>query len=633
MHLSRLVLRQVAVCLISLFLLSALDHASALPGSKKGGLLSSSKGKADDSSKSGGHLLGGIFSSDKKGHGDSGKHNGPRIGSFLSDDRKTEKEKERGNGSTSNSRPGSRGGSRGSSGGKGRDSSQGPSRGSSNKHPISDGEGSSNTHSTGKPQKADVGDINPKDDGPTPDKKAGLGIEFEAGQLIFSNDDCERQSTFDLKGMEIEGRNHRTQKSAGGRGTSLKSKGARTRRGTPPHSWSGSSQGSRNSSPGRGRTGSSSGKGSSGLHDSHPGNDWSLTVDTTNNMKGKLTGEYILNGKTIKLGTGRAGKAAKEVHNDFVSHYIPIPQAIFINFTFNQQMGWKYSPNEKVTIPTAKDKKCREWSVDGPKSDLTKGMLMWQYQVTAPLSLGAVNEVISIAKNGGKNPLLRDGDFASKKALVWVNEDFFQAIPEGNKPKDVSADAMGFLSLIVSYVKGAQNRLEQDQSPKTQIAIMPRSNFVTLYQDAKDGFKGDLYKLVTLLTCYQNGEGKEVLFDNRFCDGDMKNPKPRKDIDEMAYMKLKGVNPKTKKREDREVKLREWMDGLSKGEDLLSYADEVIDGQIGGLKSAREELLNSKRLVPLFEFRDIGAVSSNRFQKVVDDIEDSLVTLHKKYSK
>ena len=113
----------------------------------------------------------------------------------------------------------------------------------------------------------------------------------------------------------------------------------------------------------------------------------------------------------------------------------------------------------------------------------------------------------------------------------------------------------------------------------------------------------------------------------------MKNPKPKKDIDEMAYMKLKGVNPKTRKREDREVKLKEWMDGLPKGEDLLSYADEVIDGQIGGLKSAREELLNSKRLVPLFEFRDIGGVSSNRFQKVVDDIEDSLVTLHKKYSK
>ncbi|KAI9039209.1 uncharacterized protein KD926_009843 [Aspergillus affinis] len=111
------------------------------------------------------------------------------------------------------------------------------------------------------------------------------------------------------------------------------------------------------------------------------------------------------------------------------------------------------------------------------------------------------------------------------------------------------------------------------------------------------------------------------------------NSNSRKDIDEMAYMKFKGVNPKTKKPEDREVKLKEWMDKLPKGEDLLAHADEVIDGQIGELKSAREELLNSKRIVPLFEFRDIGSAPSSHFQKVVDDIEDSLVTLHKKYSK
>ncbi|KAK1142409.1 hypothetical protein N8T08_007961 [Aspergillus melleus] len=308
-------------------------------------------------------------------------------------------------------------------------------------------------------------------------------------------------------------------------------------------------------------------------------------------MEGQLSGKYILNGKTIKPGTGRAGNVAKEVHDDF--------------------MGWKYSKNDKVVIPTAKDKEFREWTISGPQSDIMKGMLSWLYQFTAPLLLAAVNELISIAKKGDKSPLMNSGQYKSKNALVWVNEGFFQANPERNSPKDVSADAMG---------------------PKSLLAIMPRSNFVALYEYAKDGFKGDLYRLVTILTCYQNGEGSEVLFNDRSCDGDTKNPKPRKDVDEMTYMKLKGVNPKPRKREDREVKLKEWMDGLPKGKDLLSYADEVIDGQIGGLKSACEELLNSKRLVPLFEFQGIGGVSSNRFPKVVDDIEDSLVTLHKKYS-
>ena len=174
-------------------------------------------------------------------------------------------------------------------------------------------------------------------------------------------------------------------------------------------------------------------------------------------------------------------------------------------------MGWKYSKNDKVIIPTAKDKECREWTISGPQSDIMKGMLSWLYQVTAPLPLAAVNELISIARKGDKSPLMNSGQHKSKKALVWVNEGFFQASPERNSPKDVSADAMGFLSLVVSYVKNAHTRLAQDDSPKSLLAIMPRSNFVTLYEDAKDGFKGDLYKLVTILTCYQNGEGSEVL--------------------------------------------------------------------------------------------------------------------------
>lgn len=116
------------------------------------------------------------------------------------------------------------------------------------------------------------------------------------------------------------------------------------------------------------------------------------------------------------------------------------------------------------------------------------------------------------------------------------------------------------------------------------------------------------------------------------CDGDAKNPKPKKNLNEMTEIHMKGENPKTKKKEEHRVRLKEWMEKLPKGQDLLAEGDAVIDKQVGGLKSAREEVYrDSKRLVPLFEFRDIGAAKASRFKKVVDEIEDAVVDYHKRF--
>lgn len=88
-----------------------------------------------------------------------------------------------------------------------------------------------------------------------PDRSPGIGVEFEASGFVFSNEDCAMQDTFDSKGKEVNGRS---------------------------------------------------------------GKDWALTVDTTESHQGKLTGEYILNGKSIKLGSGRAKEAAAELKEDLV---------------------------------------------------------------------------------------------------------------------------------------------------------------------------------------------------------------------------------------------------------------------------------------------------------------------------
>ena len=84
-------------------------------------------------------------------------------------------------------------------------------------------------------------------------------MEFETNSLTFSNDNCPLNDDFRSKAKEISGRKDKN-------------------------------------------------------------NHWALTVDTTITAEGNvhLTGEYILNGKSIKLGTQDAGKAAQAVSDDLV---------------------------------------------------------------------------------------------------------------------------------------------------------------------------------------------------------------------------------------------------------------------------------------------------------------------------
>ncbi|KAA8651051.1 uncharacterized protein ATNIH1004_003744 [Aspergillus tanneri] len=92
-----------------------------------------------------------------------------------------------------------------------------------------------------------------------------------------------------------------------------------------------------------------------------------------------------------------------------------------------------------------------------------------------------------------------------------------------------------------------------------------------------------------------------TLLDSMLCDGDAKNPQPKANIDQLTEFHTKGENIKTGKHEEHRVKLKEWIGNLRKGKDLLSEADAVIDAQMGGLKSAREEAYgHSNRMVPPF---------------------------------
>ena len=141
-----------------------------------------------------------------------------------------------------------------------------------------------------------------------------------------------------------------------------------------------------------------------------------------------------------------------------------------------------------------------------------------------------------------------------------------------------------------------------------------------------------------------------VRLDKTWCDGSPEAPEPKTtetNMDLFTY-KVKGTNSHTKKAETLSFTLHDWMEGLNgKGEkleeankadgttgakDLMAYYDRWVDGQIGGLKGVKEHIYdNDKAQVPLFEFRDLGSFSSDKFQQEVEKAENEVLKYHRKY--
>lgn len=102
----------------------------------------------------------------------------------------------------------------------------------------------------------DEGSELPTLDGPTSDKSPGIGVEFEAGAVLFeSPGGCSKEDTDVSKGKLVNNRQ---------------------------------------------------------------GKNWKLTADTIGD-ENTLTAEYILDGTQIKIDAGTAKEAAAAVGNDFVS--------------------------------------------------------------------------------------------------------------------------------------------------------------------------------------------------------------------------------------------------------------------------------------------------------------------------
>ena len=133
---------------------------------------------------------------------------------------------------------------------------------------------------------------------------------------------------------------------------------------------------------------------------------------------------------------------------------------------------------------------CNPWTIIKPLKDGAAANLGWALQVTAPLPLEAIHDLVGKAIANEASPLLpgiRPG-----KGMVYVTKEFFQANPNGISSDSVKADVLGFFSLVMSYAKGALT-VTSGNNPKTIVSIMPRTDWTNLFYQIKPVVPGSLY--------------------------------------------------------------------------------------------------------------------------------------------
>ena len=146
---------------------------------------------------------------------------------------------------------------------------------------------------------------------------------------------------------------------------------------------------------------------------------------------------------------------------------------------------------------------CHDWEVYLPEHEQQNlNSIIWLLQATAPMPLQGIQSLLTTALEGGVSELLPGTSSIRKRGVQVVSADYFQSNPNGMNPTVAQQSLLGFLSLLVSYVKGAKSEVA-DKSPKEIISIMPRTDWTTMYGQVRGLVQGDLYELVQILVCYK----------------------------------------------------------------------------------------------------------------------------------
>ncbi|KAL9033432.1 MAG: hypothetical protein Q9180_005946 [Flavoplaca navasiana] len=154
---------------------------------------------------------------------------------------------------------------------------------------------------------------------------------------------------------------------------------------------------------------------------------------------------------------------------------------------------------------------------------------------------------------------------------------------------------------------------------------MPRTDWTNLFNQVRQAVPGSLYELVKVLACYKH-DGRVIKLDEKYCEGTVEAPKPNGQMDKEVFsLKSDG--------ESKDCSVQEWIQSIqdNNSPDSLSKADEVIDGSVGGLGQALENVLGTNRAVPLFEIRKLAGVRVANMEDKVTQAEQAIISYHHEY--
>ncbi|CAJ2504946.1 Uu.00g123400.m01.CDS01 [Anthostomella pinea] len=338
----------------------------------------------------------------------------------------------------------------------------------------------------------------------------------------------------------------------------------------------------------------------------HAKDGWQLGVDTTPAQAGMLQLEYDLR---VLLANSKLGDTLEQVLNDM-------------------------SDIQDNKIFKVSESKCNPWTKAFGSDD--SGRWSFDVQATGPMMLEGIQDVFAstVGSKGGEplHPLvIKDPEWRGEFRSVtkdWFQAQYFQQLPNG--VQWVTQDVLGFLSAVVSNAKAAQ-KLEgpaENQGPKVLVGIMPRTYWTTIYEQVKDKFPAKLWDIVNHLACYKlNDGGNQVELDHNYCDGTIKKPQIKGTLAKQGWVDSLAV-------ENKQLLVKDWIESMEAGtkpDALTKFDEENFGGQIGGFKNRMEYVLDTAREVPIWEFRALGWYKQADLRKKLDSIEESFITLHRKY--
>ncbi len=215
--------------------------------------------------------------------------------------------------------------------------------------------------------------------------------------------------------------------------------------------------------------------------------------------------------------------------------------------------------------------------------------------------------------------------------IVIPTKDSFKDFGKIN-PDDITDEFLGFFSLLTTYCIVANDN-DEKYGPKRSLNIMPRTDFLAMYKKfIEEKLRAEisecgnsLYTIVSTVSGVSNNKLKDYEF--KWKPDDLRN-KVDQDWDGKDDMIKKG-----RLRVDKFLDDLQMNDKVAKKQlDLLKLMDlSTRHGQIGGLNDRMESVVDHHSSpAPIFEFRDLKAITGDDVAKRMGEYEDKAIEMHKK---